>query len=454
MNSNPFFPRKYDIFFDVDLKNFKFSGSENIFANSKFKTKVIVLNSKNLEIKKAELMQNDFVLTPQKVLDNRKETLTLEFDKEIIGDFTIHIEFEGKLSDDLSGFYRSKYNHNEKEKYLATTQFEAPYARKAFPCFDEPGKKAEFEISLLIDKKFTGISNMPVEKEETNGKKKLVKFFKSPVMSTYLLYLGVGEFEFLKDSYEKRTEIRIVTTHGKKEQGKFAMDLTKKFLKYFEDYSGIKYPLPKLDLIAIPDFAPGAMENWGAITFREILLLCSKDTSFRMKRRIAEVVAHEIWHQWSGNLVTMKWWNDLWLNESFANYMAFKAVAHFNPEWNTWEDYLEFETLGALEQDSLKSTHPISVNVKSPNEIEEIFDSISYGKGGSVLRMIDDFLGEENFRKGVASYLNEFKYKNTVSEDFWNHLSKSSKIPVKEIANSWINQKGYPLVKVSEKNSE
>ena len=454
MDANSAFPKQYSLVFDVDLEKFKFSGFEDIFGNLKSKTKEIFLNSKNLEIKKAEVRHNGIVIVPGKTLDNEKETLILSFDKEISGDFIIHIEFEGSLSDDLSGFYRSKYLHNGKEKYLATTQFEAPYARKAFPCFDEPGKKAEFDVSLLIDEKLKGISNMPVEKEEKKEKKKLLKFFKSPPMSTYLLYLGVGEFEFLKENYEKRTEIRIATTPGKKEQGKFALDLTKKFLKYFEDYSGINYPLPKLDLIAIPDFAAGAMENWGAITFREILLLSSKDTSFRIKRRIAEVVAHELWHQWSGNLVTMKWWNDLWLNESFATYMAFKAMDNYFPEWKVWDYYLEFETLGALEQDSLKSTHPISVNVKSPNEIEEIFDSISYGKGGSVLRMIDDFLGEENFRKGVASYLNEFKYKNTVSEDFWNHLSKSSKIPVKEIANSWINQKGYPLVKVSEKNSE
>jgi len=450
MLNQPVFPKVYDLFFDVDLEKFKFSGLEKIELNIHKPLKKIVLNSKSLDIKKVILTNSNSkqTLTPNFYLDDEKETITLLFENSLVGNFVLSIEFSGILSDDLNGFYRSKYSHKGKEKYLATTQFEAPYARKAFPCFDEPGKKAEFKVSLLVDKNLMAVSNMPVKKEELNKKKKLVEFEKSPVMSTYLLYMGVGDFEFIEDRYENRVDLRVLTIPGKKSQGKFALDLTKKFLKYFEDYSGINYPLPKLDLLAIPDFAAGAMENWGAITFREILLLYSKGSSFKIKRRIAEVIAHELWHQWSGNLVTMKWWNDLWLNESFATYMAYKAMYHYFPEWNIWEYYIEADTAGALDYDSMKTTHPISVKVNSPREVEEIFDSISYGKGGSVLRMLDSFLGEENFRKGVSSYLNKFKYRNAYSEDFWKCLSSNSSISVKEIADSWINQPGYPLIKI------
>jgi len=231
-------------------------------------------------------------------------------------------------------------------------------------------------------------------------------------MSTYLLYLGVGEFEFLEDKLDDIL-LRIVTTPGKKHQGKLALDLAKKFLSFYQEYSEIKYPLPKLDLIAVPDFAAGAMENWGAITFREVLLLFDPNKSSTIiKKIIAEVIAHELWHQWSGNLVTMKWLDDLWLNESFATYMAYKAVNNFFPEWRVLESFIYEKPLGP---DSLKSTHPIKVNVDNPLEIEEIFDEISYEKGGSILQMIESYLGEEIFRKGINRFLSKYKYRNAKS---------------------------------------
>ena len=286
------------------------------------------------------------------------------------------INFVGTLNDKLVGFYRSKYEYKGKEKYLATTQFEAADARRAFPCWDEPEAKATFDVSLIVDNNLTALSNMPVVSKKKLGKKTSFRFNTTPVMSTYLLYLAVGEFEFLQGKLGK-TLVRIVTTKGKKEQGKMALVFTKQFLSYFQKYFKISYPLPKLDMIAIPDFASGAMENWGAITFRETVLLYDpKTSSTDTMQHIAEVIAHEIAHQWFGNLVTMKWWNDLWLNESFATFMATKAVDKIYPEWDFWDQFLISEMTGGLSLDSLKSSHPIDVDVKSPAEVRQIFDEI------------------------------------------------------------------------------
>jgi len=446
--SNNIIPINYNLLFEPSLKTFTFTGRAIVQIRIRKGTSSIVLNSKDLKIVRAFLQHKKELFHPKIHIYKEKELLILKFNKSLHPSaYNLTIEFEGQLTDELSGFYRSKYTQNKKIKYLATTQFEAPYARKAFPCFDQPDMKATFDLSLLIDRKLSAVSNMPVKYEEFQGNKKLISFDRTPMMSTYLLYMGIGEFEYLHDIYDNRVRLRIVTTKGKSKQGRFALELTKKFLKYFEDYSEVHYPLPKLDLIAIPDFAAGAMENWGAITFREIILLYDKNkTSLRVKKRIAEVIAHELWHQWSGNLVTMGWWDDLWLNESFATYMAFKAVAHYFPTWDMWQDFIESETNPALIADSLKTTHPILVHVSEPNEVEEIFDKISYGKGGSVLRMIDNFLGEENFRRGISNYLKEYKYQNAKAEDLWNSLQQTSDSPIKKVMESWINQPGYPLI--------
>lgn len=445
-------PTNYNLSFDVDLKNFKFAGKEIIDLEVKSFVSEIILNAVDLEIKHVSISYKKRSLKPKIRLEAEKETITLKFNEKIRGPVKLMLEFNGKLNDNLLGFYRSKYTQNKSEKYLATTQFEAPYARRAFPCFDEPQYKATFDVTLVIDKNLRAISNMPIKEEIKQGDKKVVKFHRSPKMSTYLLYLGVGEFEFLQDKVDK-TLIQIATVPGKKNQGKFALDLAKIFLKYFEEYSKVPYPLPKLDLIALPDFAAGAMENWGAITFREIYLLFDPNTtSTAVKKRIAMIIAHEIWHQWSGNLVTMKWWNDLWLNESFATFMAYKAVDHFFSEWKMWEDFIGEETESAFTDDSIKSTHPIDVDVKDPNQIEEIFDAISYSKGGSILRMIEGYLGEEAFRKGVSDYLSKYKYSNATSSDLWNSLAKTSKRSIKQITEKWIMQAGYPLVEFNLEN--
>ncbi len=444
-------PVHYDLFFDIDLKKFVFSGKEAIDLKIDKPIEKIILHSSGLDVGHAYIILHNRTVKAKVSEDKKLERLILDFGSRL-SDGKLVVEFNGKLTDNLTGLYRSKYTVNGKEKYLATTQFEAPYARQAFPCFDEPACKATFDLTLKIDRKLRAISNMPVQNEHREGNKKIVRFQRTPVMSTYLLYIGAGEFEFLESRLGKKL-VRVVTTKGKKNQGRLALELTKKFLNYFEKYSGIPYPLPKLDMIAIPDFASGAMENWGAITFRELALLYDpKRTSAAAKKRIAEVIAHELWHQWSGNLVTMKWWNDLWLNESFATFMAYKAVDKFFPEWGVWEDFVSDETDVAFDADSIRSTHPIEVEVSDPHQLEEIFDAISYNKGGSVLRMMESYMGEENFRKGVSKYLKDYKYRNATAGDLWRHLAALSK-PIEKIAFEWIRRPGYPLVTANRKGN-
>ncbi len=442
-------PINYALEFEPDFAKFKFKGRAEIAVKIASPTRQIILNAAELEIRDCALVSNAKTMKARVRLDEKREEMVISLPEKVSGKASILINFVGTLNDKLVGFYRSRYEHNGKERFLATTQFEAADARRAFPCWDEPEAKATFDVSLLVDRQMTAVSNMPVVGKTRKGNKVLYKFGKTPVMSTYLLYLGVGDFEFLQ-SRSGRTLVRIVTTRGKKELGKKAMVFTKQFLSYFEKYFKIAYPLPKLDMIAIPDFASGAMENWGAITFRETVLLYDpKTSSTDTLQHIAEVVAHELAHQWFGNLVTMKWWNDLWLNESFATFMATKAVDTVYPEWDFWDQFLISEMTGGLSLDSLKSSHPIDVDVKSPAEVRQIFDEISYNKGGSVLLMLENFIGEENFRKGLHSYLKKHEYSNATTEDLWNSLGSASRKPVRVMMNSWVKQVGFPVVEAS-----
>jgi tricorn protease interacting factor F2/3 len=443
-------PINYQLTFEPDLKKFTFSGTEIIAVSCKKPTNLITIHCAELKIKSCIVMSGKDIITSTLKINEKKEELSIKLSKKIKGAATISLEFQGILNDRLLGFYRSQYKQGGKTKYLATTQFEAADARRAFPCWDEPEAKATFEISIIADNKFTAISNMPVKSKKKLGGKTLYKFGKTPVVSTYLIYLGVGEFEYLTGKVGK-VQIRVVTTKGHKSKGKFSLELGKKLLTSYEKYFGIRYPLPKLDLIAIPDFAAGAMENWGAITFRETILLYDpKTSSTRTKQFIAEVISHEIAHMWFGNLVTMKWWNDLWLNESFATFMATKFVDKFYPEWDMWNQFVEDAMNVAMSLDSLKTTHPIDVKVNSTSEIREIFDAISYDKGGCVLRMLEHYVGEPNFQKGLKKYLSDFKYKNAEGQDLWNAIGKASNMPVSSMVNSWLRQPGFPLIEITQ----
>ena len=446
-------PINYDLTFEPDLKKFTFDGSEIISINCKKPTNTIKINCAEIKIKSCTVKSQNKIIKSSVKTNEKKEELQIKLASKIKGVATINLEFQGILNDRLLGFYRSQYKQGGKTKYLATTQFEAADARRAFPCWDEPEAKATFEISIIAENKYTAISNMPVSSKKKEGNKTIYKFGKTPIVSTYLIYLGVGEFEYLTGKVGK-IQIRVVTTKGNKSKGKFSLELGKKLLTSYEKYFGIKYPLPKLDLIAVPDFAAGAMENWGAITFRETILLYDpKTSSTRTKQFIAEVISHEIAHQWFGNLVTMKWWNDLWLNESFATFMATKFVDKFYPEWDLWNQFVEDAMNVAMGLDSLKTTHPIDVKVNSPAEIREIFDAISYDKGGCVLRMLEHYVGEPNFQKGLKKYLSDFKYKNAQGQDLWNAIGKASKMPVSSMVNTWLKQPGFPLVEIKQDGS-
>ena len=450
-----FSPKNYDITFELDFKRFTFNGTEKILVEIVKPTNLFVINAADIQVKNCHVKWREKILIATTRIDKKKEELTIKLPEKIAGKAEVFIDFVGILNDKLVGLYRSQYKDKQgRQRFMATTQFEAADARRAFPCWDEPEAKATFDVSVITEGNLTAISNMPLLNKKKAGRKVLFKFMRTPVMSTYLLYVGVGEFEFLRGKLGKTT-IRIITTKGKREQGRLALDFTKKFLGFYQKYFGIKYPLPKLDMIAVPDFAAGAMENWGAITFRETILLYDpKSSSTETKQHIAEVISHEIAHQWFGNLVTMKWWDDLWLNESFATFMATKAVASFYPDWDLWDQFLKTEMGGAMNLDALKSSHPINVEVKEPGQIREIFDEISYNKGGTVLRMLENFLGEKNFRLGLTRYLRNHKYQNATTDDLWDALEAASRKPVKKMMNSWIKQVGYPLIEADTSDSK
>jgi len=448
-------PINYELMFEPLFHNFKFNGEEIITLNLSKPTNLIKIDAAELSIKESHIIQGGKIISSESSLNEKDEKLTIKLAKKIKGKAKLSIKFTGTLNDRLLGFYKSQYKDKKgKTKYLATTQFEAADARRAFPCWDEPAVKATFDVSLLVDKHLDAISNMPVISKKKTGTKILHKFGRTPIMSTYLLYLGVGEFEYLHGKL-RNIKIRIVTTKGNKNKGKLSLDFTKKFLGEYEKYFGIKYPLPKLDMIALPDFAAGAMENWGAITFREaIFLYDAKTSSTRTKQYIAAVISHELAHQWFGNLVTMKWWNDLWLNESFATFMATKIVNKFYPEWDLWDQFLGDAMLEAMSLDALKNSHPINVDVKHPAQIREIFDAISYDKGGNVLRMLENYVGIENFRKGLKSYLTQHRYSNAEGQDLWKSIGKVAHKPVDAMMKTWIDQVGYPVVDVKRNNSK
>jgi puromycin-sensitive aminopeptidase len=443
-------PISYNLTIHPDLESFTFSGKEIIKIKIDKDTKKITLHSKDLDIETVKyISKNDEQFATKITYDTDRETTTFYFKKIIkVGEGKLLIVFSGIISDNLSGFYRSRYLLNGGEKYLATTQFEATDARRAFPCFDEPAHKAIFEVSLIIPENHTAISNtLPINIQEHSAGFKMVSFAPTPIMSTYLLAFIVGEFEYI-EGYLDDIQIRVFTTPGKSHQAKFALEVAIKSLEFYNKYFNIPYPLSTLDLIAIPDFRAGAMENWGAITFRESALLVDEEhTSISNKKWVAVVIAHEIAHQWFGNLVTMHWWTDLWLNEGFASYMENLCIDNIFPHWHIWELHLADNRYSqAIQIDSLKNSHPIEVEVHHPNEINEVFDMVSYQKGSAMIRMLASYLGEEKFRDGLRYYLKKHSYKNTKTIDLWEAFEKVSNKPIKRVMNSWTSQAGFPLV--------
>ncbi|GFQ02617.1 aminopeptidase m1 [Phtheirospermum japonicum] len=445
-------PKRYDLKLKPDLIACKFSGAVQISVDVVSNTKFLVLNAAELSVnpKSVTFASGSKVLESVEVqLFEEDEILVLEFKENLpIGVGVLNIEFEGTLNDRMKGFYRSTYEHNGDMKNMAVTQFEPADARRCFPCWDEPACKATFKITLEVPSKLVALSNMPVIEEKLNGNLKTVYYQESPIMSTYLVAVVVGLFDYVEDHTPDGIIVRVYCQVGKVSQGKFALDVAVKTLGIYKEYFAVPYSLPKLDMIAIPDFAAGAMENYGLVTYRETALLYDdKHSAAANKQRVAVVVAHELAHQWFGNLVTMEWWTHLWLNEGFATWVAYLACDGLFPDWQIWTQFLD-ESTGGLRLDALSESHPIEVDINHAGEIDEIFDAISYKKGASVIRMLQSYLGPECFQRALASYVKRYACSNAKTEDLWSVLQEESGEPVNKLMNSWTKQKGYPVVSV------
>jgi aminopeptidase N len=440
-------PSHYDLSFTVDLQRARFEGSETIRVDIAQPTRTIVLNAAEIAVHEVTIGTGASSQMATVSLNEPQQTATLTVAKLLPkGPTEIHISYVGILNDKLRGFYLS----TEKDQRYAVTQFEATDARRAFPSFDEPSFKATFDISLTIDRRDQAISNGRVisDTPTADGARHIVKFSTTPKMSTYLVAMAVGRWSCLEGAAES-VPIRVCSTEGKQDMGRIALDLTQQILKFYNTYFAIKYPFGKLDLLAVPDFAAGAMENTAAIFYRDRdLLVDSNDASLAARKRIATVIAHEMAHQWFGDLVTMKWWDDIWLNEGFANWMESRPLATIRPDWNIAVDQA-IDNQAALSLDALKNTHPLHANVETPAQIDEAFDTITYQKGASVLRMIENYLGPDTFRKGVNAYLQAHAYGNATSQDFWNAMTTASGKPVDRILPTFVNQPGAPLLEVS-----
>ncbi|KAL1959712.1 hypothetical protein VTO42DRAFT_1298 [Malbranchea cinnamomea] len=452
-------PLHYDLTLEPDFDKFTYRGTVVIDLDVVEDTTSITLNALELDIHSTTVTSNGVVVTdsPDLTLDSDKQTATVKFDKAIPAGSKAQLKqtFTGTLNDHMAGFYRCSYKGaNGEKKYIASTQMEPTDARRAFPCFDEPALKAEFTVTLIADKNLTCLSNMDVaeETEVAGGAKKAVKFNKSPLMSTYLLAFVVGELNYI-ETKDFRVPIRVYATPDQDiEHGRFSLDLAAKTLAFYEKAFDSEFPLPKMDMVAVPDFAAGAMENWGLITYRIVdLLYDEKTTGAAMKERIAETVQHELAHQWFGNLVTMDFWDGLWLNEGFATWMSWYSCNIFFPEWKVWETYVIDNLQQALSLDSLRSSHPIEVPVKRADEINQIFDAISYSKGSSVLRMISKYMGEDKFIQGVRNYIKKHAYGNTTTSDLWNALKAVTNQPIDQVMDVWTKKVGFPVVTVKEK---
>ena len=445
-------PERYEIKIEPDLVNFRFDGEELINLTVAEPVREIVLNSIELELHSAFVINNQQKNIPAQIrMDEANERAILTFPELLqAGSWKLNIKFKGILNDKLHGFYRSTYKDSEGQtKVIASTQLQATDARRAFPCFDEPDFKAVFRVTLIVDRHLTAISNAKIRAEKLlPSGKKVVRFNDTMKMSTYLVAFIVGEFEATEIIDADGTPIRVWARPGKLNLAKFAEGIAAHSLKFFNSYYGLKYPGDKLELIAIPDFAFGAMENLGAVTFRETALLVDEKTASHAElERVADVIAHEIAHMWFGDLATMSWWNGIWLNEAFATFMEMLAVDSWKPNWKRWESF-GVSRASAFATDGLRATRTIEFPVKRPEEAQGMFDVLTYEKGASVLRMLEQYLGTEPFRRGISLYLSKHKYANTETTDLWDAIEESTKEPVRQMMDSWIYQEGHPLITV------
>jgi puromycin-sensitive aminopeptidase len=453
-------PTAYDLMVEPDLKKFTFSGAEEITLSVAKPVREIVLNATDLEISQAQILPvggtnvNGTALGAQIVPDAKSERVRIVLKHELpAGTYRLSCKFKGTLNDMLRGFYRSSFEDDKHAKHwLCATQMEPIDARRMFPCFDEPEFKATFHIQAVMDPIYTAISNSPVEKEESLNGKKQVTFEVTPKMSSYLVALIVAELKATGEKTVDGVPIKVWTAPGKEHLGQYVLGEAARIMTFEREYFGIAFPNKKLDLIGLPDFASGAMENLGAITFRDSLLLIDDKTgSISSKESITSVTAHEMAHQWFGDLVTMRWWDDIWLNEAFASWMATKTSDALHPEWRVMTN--EVAGRGGMHTDALRTTRAIHADVTDPGQVKEMFDDITYGKGESVLRMLESFVGKEAFQKGVNKYLTDYSWSNATTEDLWHAIAACAKgAPVAQIMKTFVYQPGVPLVSVALKD--
>jgi puromycin-sensitive aminopeptidase len=442
-------PSRYELRLEPDLDRASFQGLETVTVTVSQPTTVIVMNASELAISRVHAENaRQQALHASIESDETLQRCRLTFSEALTpGEWRLSLVFNGTLNDKLRGFYRSTYkNQSGTTQTMAATQFEATDARRAFPCWDEPDFKAVFATTLVIDPRLTAVSNTSIVSESIEAGKKVLCFADSVKMSTYLVAFIVGHLEATAPRFVGKTPLRLWTVPGKQTLTPFGHDIAVASLEFFEDYYGIPYPGDKLDLLAIPDFASGAMENLGAVTFRETALLVDRRAGTHGElERVADVVAHENAHMWFGDLVTMSWWNGLWLNEAFATFMEMLAVDAWKPEWKRWETF-GVSRAAAFSVDGLWSTRPIEYPVRAPKDADAMFDVLTYEKGASVLRMLEQHIGPGVFREGVRDYLRTHAYGNADTKDLWVSLGKAAKQPVLELMDGWVFQPGYPLV--------
>jgi len=452
-------PSYYDLTIQTNMGgNWRYDGTVKIHVEVKNSVTSMMLHCKELHLEDVSFVADGKEKKPivfTKVdYDVVWNTATIHF-KEALpkGKGVVEVAYTGLHNNQMCGFYRSTSKDAEgNEVVTLCTQFESLDARRCFPCVDEPAMKAVFKPTLIVPDGLVALSNMPVESETLmdDGINRKFVFGETPKMSTYLLAFVVGDFEYVERTSDHGVLIRTYTPPGNKALGDFSVDVAVQALDLYDDLFKQPYPLPKLDMIGIADFAAGAMENWGLVTYRMVdVLIDSERASSQQKQRVAAVVAHELAHQWFGNLVTMEWWSGLWLNEGFASWMQQHCCAEIFPEWNMWEQFIIEAQAEALRLDALVSSHPIEVPIKHAEEVEDVFDGISYRKGASVVRLIHSFLGKKFFEEGLQVYMDRHKYANAETNDLWQAWEDVSKLPVKKVMASWTDQMGYPVVTIN-----
>lgn len=443
-----FQPSHYNLKLTLEREKRIFSGTVLIDGIASADNDHLSLHANGLKVKAASINDKPVIFS----LDAAADTIVLDA-QDHSGEVRVSVEFSGTITDPMHGLYPCYYEQDGVKKELLATQLESHHAREVFPCVDEPEAKATYDLTLTTEKNVVALANMPVKDQIESDDKLVTTFETSPKMSSYLLAFVVGELHSKSVTTSGGVEVSVWATHAQDAKSfDFALDVGKRSIEFFDEYFGVPYPLPKADHVALPDFSSAAMENWGLITYRESCLLADESSAISTKQWIAAVITHEISHQWFGNLVTMKWWDDLWLNESFASLMEYVGPDALFPEWNIWSTFMTQRGLGALRRDYLPGVQAIKTEVNHPDEISTLFDpSIVYAKGARMLVMLHAYIGDEAFSKGLKAYFTKHAYQNTVGDDLWSALSEAAGTDINAFIRPWLEQPGMPVIRVEKK---